>query len=110
MTAEEQAALAKERLAACKKYMKVDYEEDDELIAALMDAADRYLAGAGVTREVAPEMYDLIVHDMTLRTYDGRDDDAAQAATAPLIRSMLTQLKIRCQYGEGAADDGSTSG
>ena len=47
---------------------------------------------------------------MTLRTYDGRDNDAAQAATAPLIRSMLTQLKLRCQYGEGAADDGGTSG
>lgn len=109
MTAEEKAAL-EERLAACKKYMKVGYEEDDELIAALMDAADRYLTGAGVTREVAPAMYDLIVHDMTLRTYDGRDNDAAQAATAPLIRSMLTQLKLRCQYGEGAAGDGSTSG
>lgn len=109
MTAEEKAA-QDERLAACKRYMRVDYEEDDELIAALMDAADRYLTGAGVTREAAPEMYDLIVHDMTLRTYDGRDGDAAQAATAPLIRSMLTQLKIRCQYGEGAAADGSTSG
>ena len=56
MTAEEKAALAKERLAACKKYMRVDYDEDDELIAALMDAADRYLAGAGVSREVAPSM------------------------------------------------------
>lgn len=110
MTGEEQAALAQARLDACKKYMRVDYDEDDELIAALMDAADRYLAGAGVTREVAPEMYDLIVHDMTLRTYDGRDNDAAQAATAPLIRSMLTQLKLRCQYGQGASDDDGTSG
>lgn len=103
MTGEEQAALAQARLDACKKYMRVDYGEDDELIAALMDAADRYLAGAGVTRDTAPAMYDLIVHDMTLRTYDGRDGDAAQAATAPLIRSMLTQLKLRCNYG-GAAD------
>ena len=27
-----QAALAEERLAACKRYMKVDYPDDDELI------------------------------------------------------------------------------
>ena len=105
-----QAALAEERLAACKKYMKVDYPDDDELIAALMDAANRYLEGAGVNRDAAPAMYDLIVHDMTLRTYDGRDDDAEHAATAPLVRSMLTQLKLRCQYGEEAAADGSAGG
>ena len=103
MSSKEKAALAEERLAACKKYMKVDYPDDDELIAALMDAADRYLEGAGVNRDAAPAMYDLIVHDMTLRTYDGRDDDAEHAATAPLVRSMLTQLKLRCNYG-GAAD------
>ena len=101
---------AAERLDACKAYMKVDYAEDDELIAALMDAADRYLEGAGVNRDAAPAMYDLIVHDMTLRTYDGRDDDAEHAATAPLVRSMLTQLKLRCQYGEEAAADGSAGG
>ena len=53
MTAEEKAALAKERLAACKKYMRVDYDEDDELIAALMDANDGYLANAGVQRDVS---------------------------------------------------------
>ena len=103
MSSAEKAALAEERLAACKKYMKVDYPDDDEVIAALMDAADRYLEGAGVNRDAAPAMYDLIVHDMTLRTYDGRDDDAEHAATAPLVRSMLTQLKLRCNYG-GAAD------
>lgn len=103
MSSAEKAALAEDRLAACKKYMKVDYPDDDELIAALMDAADRYLEGAGVNRDAAPAMYDLIVHDMTLRTYDGRDDDAEHAATAPLVRSMLTQLKLRCNYG-GAAD------
>lgn len=103
MSSAEKAALAAERLAACKKYMKVDYPDDDALIAVLMDAADRYLEGAGVNRDAAPAMYDLIVHDMTLRTYDGRDDDAEHAATAPLVRSMLTQLKLRCNYG-GAAD------
>ena len=105
-----QDQLAAERLDACKRYMKVDYPDDDEVIAALMDAADRYLEGAGVNRDTAPAMYDLIVHDMTLRTYDGRDDDAEHAATAPLVRSMLTQLKLRCQYGEEAAADGSAGG
>ena len=110
MSSAEKAALAEERLAAGNNYIKVHYPAYDELSAALLDAADRYLEGAGVNRDAAPAMYDLIVHDMTLRTYDGRDDDAEHAATAPLVRSMLTQLKLRCQYGEEAAADGSAGG
>lgn len=110
MSSADQAAEAEKRLAACKAYMKVDYTDDDELIAALMDAADRYLTGAGCVREVDPSMYDLIVQDMTLRCYDGRDDDAERAATAPLVRTMLTQLKLRSQFREEAAADGSTGG
>lgn len=44
---------------------------------------------------------------MVLRQYDGRDADAEHAATAPLVRAMLTQLKLRCAYG--GADDGDES-
>lgn len=104
-TAEEMAA---ERLAACKRYCKVDYDEDDEIIAGLMDAADGYLQGAGIDRAVNPAQYDLVMHDMTLRMYDGRDDDAEHAATSQLARQMLTQLKLRSGYGEGDSD--GTSG
>nr|WP_300187013.1 head-tail connector protein [uncultured Agathobaculum sp.] len=108
MTAEEKAALAKERLAACKKYMKVDYEEDDELIAALMDANDGYLADAGVRRDVSPARHDLIVHAMTLQMYDARGADTPQQAletVPPVVRQMFNQLKIRCNYG--GVDDGA---
>ena len=71
MTAEEKAA-QDERLAACKRYMRVDYEEDDELIAGLMQASDAYLIGAGIRREVNEAQHDLIVQAMTLQMYDAR--------------------------------------
>lgn len=106
MTAAGRAAEADERLAACKKYMKVDYDEDDELIAGLMQANDAYLSGAGVRREVNPAQHDLIVQAMTLQMYDARGADTPQQAletVPPLVRSMFNQLKIRCNYG-GAAD------
>nr|WP_297282979.1 head-tail connector protein [uncultured Agathobaculum sp.] len=106
MTAEEQAALAQERLDACKRYMKVDYDEDDELIAGLMQANDAYLSSAGVRRDVSPAQHDLIVQAMTLQMYDTRGADTPQQAletVPPIVRSMFNQLKIRCNYG-GAAD------
>lgn len=104
MTAEEKAAL-EERLDACKRYMKVDYAEDDELICGFMDMADEYLAGAGCVREASPSMYDIICYAMTLNLYDGRASDAQQAAESvpKIARQFLTQLKLRCNYG-GAAD------
>ena len=105
MSSEEKAALAEERLAACKQYMKVDYPDDDELICGFMDMADEYLAGAGCVREVSPSMYDIICYAMTLNMYDGRASDAQQAAESvpKIARQFLTQLKLRCNYG-GAAD------
>ena len=105
MSSEEKAALAEERLAACKQYMKVDYPDDDELICGFMDMCAEYLAGAGCVREVSPAMYDIICYAMTLNLYDGRASDAQQAAESvpKIARQFLTQLKLRCNYG-GAAD------
>ena len=105
MTAEEKAAL-EERLDACKRYMKVDYDDDDELIAGLMMANDAYLSSAGIRREVNEAQHDLIVHAMTLQMYDARGTDTPQQAletVPPIVRQMFNQLKIRCNYG-GAAD------
>ena len=90
------------RLASCKAYLRLDYDTDDGLIVSLLHAVDDYLAGAGITRDQSPPAYDLIAHDMVLRIYDGRDVDAVHAATAPLVRSMLTQLKLRAAYGGDA--------
>ncbi len=90
-----------ERLTACKEYMRVDFDEDDALITALLTAADGYLTGAGVRREIDAQMYDLVAFDMALRMYDGRDEDATHAATSALARQMLTQLKLRSAYEPG---------
>lgn len=92
-----------ERLSLCKKYMNIDFDTDDMLISSLMAAADAYLEGAGVSREVDFFLYDAIANDMVLRMYDGRDDDVEHAATSQLARQMLTQLKLKCAYGGGAS-------
>lgn len=92
-----------ERLSLCKKYMNIDFDTDDMLISSLMAAADAYLEGAGVSREVDSFLYDAIANDMVLRMYDGRDDDIEHAATSQIARQMLTQLKLKCAYGGGAS-------
>ena len=95
------------RLAALKAYCRIDYDEDDSLLEAILGTVDAYLQNAGCTRENHENLYDLIAQDMTLRQYDGRDSDTEHAATAPLVRRMLTQLKLVCAFG--GAGDGNTS-
>lgn len=92
-------AQAAARLEACKAYLRVDEDADDALILLLLGAACEYLAGAGAVRETAPAQYDLICFAMVLELYDGRCGDAAEAASTPLVRAMLTQLKLRSAYG-----------
>ena len=107
MSRKSKQALAEERLAACKGYMRVDYDEDDALIISLMAMADEYLTGAGCVRELRPASYDLVLHAIVLSLYDGRGEDAAGAAqTVPSIaRHAMNQLKILCGYG-GEPDGG----
>lgn len=87
------------QLAAVKAYMKVSYDDDDGLISALIEASEEYLKGAGARQEVAPASYELIVKDMVLRQYDGRDSDVEHAVASPLVGRMLQQLKLRSAYG-----------
>ena len=91
-----------ERLAAVKRYCKIDYSEDDELLAGMLAAAEAYLDGAGCVREG----YDIIAHAMVLEQYEGRCvDNAAQAlqSVPPIVRQMLTQLKLVCAYEGGGS-------
>lgn len=93
-----------ERLAAVKRYCKIDYGEDDELLAGLLAAAEAYLDGAGCVREGHEALYDIIAHAMVLEQYEGRCcDNAAQAlqSVPPIVRQMLTQLKLVCAYEGG---------
>ena len=85
-----------ERLAAVKRYCKIDYSEDDELLSGLLAAAEAYLDGEA--------LYDIIAHAMVLEQYEGRCvDNAAQAlqSVPPIVRQMLTQLKLVCAYEGG---------
>ena len=76
-------------------FMRVDGNEDDELIGRLMGAARSYLSGAGIE---APEsgdrsQYDLAVHSLTLHYYDHRDAVGDDKAFPIGLRPIINQLK-----------------
>lgn len=83
------------RLDACKRYMRVDGEDEDDVILALIAAAQAYLARAGITPERSPvAQYDLALWGLTLHYYDHREAVGNEAAFPIGLRPVINQLKL----------------
>lgn len=83
------------RLEACKKYMRVDGEDEDDVILSLMSAAQAYLERAGITPERSPAaQYDLALWGLTLHYYDHREAVGNESAFPIGLRPIITQLKL----------------
>lgn len=82
-------------LSACKNYMRVDGDEDDELIRqVLMPAAKEYLRNAGIPEpEETNPVYNLAVFALTLHYFDHRDAVGDESAMPTGLRPIINQLK-----------------
>lgn len=82
-----------------RAYGKIE-EDPDELVQALIDAAEDYLAGAGVMPDLArPAIYNLAVSGIVLHWHENR---VAVDQTFPTdfgagIRGIINQLKQDCE-------------
>lgn len=84
-------------LSEVKAYLRVDTNEDDGLIQTLMDAAEEYLAGAGIVEGAGNRArYALAVKGLCLHWYDFRGDAAVGTAVElPTgLRAVINQLKL----------------
>lgn len=86
-------------LAAAKRYMRPDADDDDDGVIDCVLAARAYLAGAGVSLPM-PEsprraLYDIVCHALALGSYDLRDPTVVGSAVNENIQlsRKLTQLK-----------------
>lgn len=75
-----------------KRYARIDYDDDDDLIAGLGAAWETYLKGAGIhQRGEDDSVYRLLVQAMTLHSYEFR---TVSPDALPLgLRRMINQRK-----------------
>lgn len=84
-----------EELAAVKRYMRIDGDEENGLIEALYAAASLYLDRAGIQRPAtSPPLYDLALWSLTLHYYDHRDAVENETAFPVGLRPIINQLKL----------------
>lgn len=75
-------------------------EESEDVVTALVDAAEDYLAGAGVTPELAAaSLYNLAVAGIVTHWHENRAavDKTSPDDFEPGVRLVINQLKRNCE-------------
>ena len=83
-----------DKLARLKRYMRVDHDEDDDLIQSLWLAAVSYLQNSGITDD-GSDLYWLAAAGLTLHWYDGAPAVIGSGDNVSLgLRHIINQLKL----------------
>lgn len=95
-----------------KRYCRIDGDEEDGLLADLIDAAKGYLAGAGIDDPATDDRrYALAVMALVLHYYDYRGLTEAPAPSAiPGIRNLINQLKLEAEASRVMAEEAASCG
>lgn len=96
------------RLEACKRYMRLDGDEEDDVVFALMTAAQAYLEKAGIVPGRAPAaQYNLALWGLTLHYYDHREAVGNESAFPIGLRPVINQLKLTAVSKSDTAREGT---
>lgn len=87
--------MSKEKVdsSKAKKYLRIDYDEEDELIESLIVASDNYLKNAGAQASAGEELYKLGQLLLISHWYDNRETVGKADKLAFSLQSILFQLK-----------------
>jgi len=81
-------------LEEVKAYLKIDYDDDDALLRALIRAADEYIRGAVGEYDVKSEQAKLIALQYIKEQYINREYSAKAAPNVSrMFRSVILQLQ-----------------
>jgi uncharacterized phage protein (predicted DNA packaging) len=76
-----------------KLFLRVDGEEEDELIQGLQLAAEEYLINAGVNKDYSKELYKLAVKLLVTHWYNNREVTGKADRLAFSLDTIILQLK-----------------
>lgn len=93
-------AVSSTQLDACKAYMRVDIDDDDAVITALMEAAAEYLC-LDLSGELDARQK-LALWSLTLHHYDHRDSVGTETPFPIGLRPVINQLKADRDVADAA--------
>lgn len=79
-----------------KRYLRIEYDDEDNIIAIMVDAARETLKEAGADEEKCPDInkYKLAVYMLTAYFYENRGESTANGAGLPAgMSTIIEQLR-----------------
>lgn len=80
-------------LQEIKEYLRIDGDEEDNLLAGLQLAAEKYLENAGIAPNYDNELYKLAVKLLVCHWYETREPIGNAGELAFSLRHIIAQLK-----------------
>lgn len=81
-------------LGKVKRYLRVDGDDEDDIIDGFIIAAEEYLNGSGV-KSTQGKLYTVVVYMLVALFYEHRDTIAGKVDIPPVIVNLTTQLAAR---------------
>lgn len=85
-----------------KKYLRIDYDGEDEELQAFVSAAEEYLKNAGIKADYESELYKLAVKLLVSNWYSNR---IPIGTVTQAMEYSLRRIIIQLQLGEDDSDD-----
>ncbi len=90
-----------ERLEELKVFLRIDGNEEDNILSSFLTSAKQYLLNAGVKEDEENSLYRLAINMLVCGWYENRNptDPGANNTQAFSLKSIVTQLK--CSQSRG---------
>lgn len=82
-------------LTSVKQYGKIDWNDEDELIKTLIEAAKETLLAAGIPKDRDSALYRLAVQRLAMHYYENREEVSGMTSVIPMgMNWMIEHLRL----------------
>lgn len=87
-------------LEELKLFLRIDDNEEDNLVQALQLSAEEYLANSGITKDYSKELYKLAIKILVSHWYENRSVETIGKNVSKIAFGLDTIL-IQLKYSQG---------
>lgn len=87
-------------LEELKLFLKIDYDEEDNLIQGLQLSAEEYLTNAGIIKDYSKELYKLAIKILISHWYENRSVETIGKNVSKIAFGLDTIL-LQLKYTQG---------